>query len=44
MRTTNGPTDDELFDPTLFFTHEIEHGLNPEINSNLYAKLLGGSN
>lgn len=39
----NRPTPDELFDPTLFFTHEISAGLNPEVNSNLYFKLLGGS-
>lgn len=27
---------------TLFLVHEVEHGLNPEIHSGLYARLLGG--
>jgi hypothetical protein len=26
---------------TLFTLHEIEYGFNPEVNGNLYARLLG---
>lgn len=26
---------------TVFFTHEIEHGMNPEFSSDLMARLIG---
>lgn len=33
---------DELDMSTTFLLHEIEVGLNPEVRSSLYERLLGG--